>query len=46
MADLAWVGTTNLEEDAVGTIFPTIFHMPLSISLGPERLLAFWALIV
>ena len=46
MADLAWVGTTNLEEYAVGTISPTGFDMFLSISLGPERLLAFWALIV
>ena len=46
MTDLARVGTTKFDLNTIGTISPTGFNMFLSISLGPERLLAFWALIV
>ena len=46
MTDLARVGTTNLNGHILSIVSPTAFHMLLSISLGLERLLAFWALIV
>ena len=46
MTDLARVGTTNLDGHILGIISPTGFNMFLGISLGLERLLAFWALIV
>ena len=46
MTDLARVGTTKFDLDILGTISPTVFHMLLSISLGPESLLTFWTLIV